>query len=445
MGKKPFINRKTAKHYQLVHRSQRDPLINDEDSSSRVFVEVPPSNLRGKVVESSEILGVGESRQKSQEQIESNVGQAALYGVYYDDTEYDYLQHLKPIGAEDVGGAVFIEAPTRKSEKEKREKKKGGDLSFVKDEKIINQKSENTKKEKKVSIVLPEEVLPSKEEISIGYLDRSYIPDDLQGFQPDLDPSLQEVLEALEDEAYVENDLGDEYFAALNADGEYQKSKRILKRNDDDHEGSDLYEDDRKSRTTGYSMSSSVMYRNDKLRLLDEQFEKVEKEYMSDDDSESDDDSVSSLQIRQDFSNILDEFIGKYEVTRHSVFRKGPADDALEENQKLSDQYEVDSIVDRNKSHKPNKDEELVTIESEQSVRKRQAWDCQSILSTYSNLENHPALIREKPSKKIEINQQTGLPIQERKSDEEKSPDNEEDINISEIEIEENEDGQIRG
>ena len=42
----------------------------------------------------------------------SRIGQAALYGIYFDDTEYNYMQHLKPIGTE--AGAVFIEAPARK-------------------------------------------------------------------------------------------------------------------------------------------------------------------------------------------------------------------------------------------------------------------------------------------------------------------------------------------
>jgi hypothetical protein len=45
MGKKPFINRKEAKHYHVVHRSQKDPLINDESASQRVLQEVVPPNL----------------------------------------------------------------------------------------------------------------------------------------------------------------------------------------------------------------------------------------------------------------------------------------------------------------------------------------------------------------------------------------------------------------
>ena len=39
-----------------------------------------------------------------------------------------------------------------------------------------------------------------------SYQDQQDIPDDLAGFQPDMDPGLREVLEALEDEAYVDDE-----------------------------------------------------------------------------------------------------------------------------------------------------------------------------------------------------------------------------------------------
>lgn len=45
MGKKPFIDRKQAKHYHVVHRSQRDPLIHDAEASDRVLKEVIPPNM----------------------------------------------------------------------------------------------------------------------------------------------------------------------------------------------------------------------------------------------------------------------------------------------------------------------------------------------------------------------------------------------------------------
>jgi protein LTV1 len=44
MGKKPFIDKKSAKHFHVVHRSQKDPLINDSEAPDRVLQEVLPIN-----------------------------------------------------------------------------------------------------------------------------------------------------------------------------------------------------------------------------------------------------------------------------------------------------------------------------------------------------------------------------------------------------------------
>lgn len=55
--------------------------------------------------------------------------------------------------------------------------------------------------------------------------------------------------------------------------------------------------------------------------------------------------------------------------------------------------------------------DELVEIEVSDNEEKK--WDCQTILSTYSNLYNHPKLIVEtssKKNKKIQINSSTGIP-----------------------------------
>ncbi|CAG8646412.1 13638_t:CDS:2 [Cetraspora pellucida] len=443
MGKKPFIDRKKAKHYQLVHRSQRDPLINDSDASSKVLVEIVPPNLRGKVYQVSDDI-TEDFQNPKQSDIESRVGQAALYGIYFDDTDYDYLQHLKSIG-EGGEGATFVEASSK-------DKKKGRQLDFIENLRESNyQESGSSKKDRKVTIVLPDEVLPSKEEIPIGLFNQSYIPNDIQGFQPDLDPSLRETLEALEDDAFIENDL-DDFFSALNAEelpedqGDYEeeeaeesnwqvefqkfrKDRNILEK------GINEEYDDVRSRTTGnYSMSSSVMHRNDKLRLLDDQFEKIEKEYMDDDGDDSDIESTSSSQVRQDFSQILDEFLDKYEINGRKIVPK--SEDTIENQLDVIRQElgqvqlnEQGSEVDEkmfNKATKTNK--EYVEVESDPFIKK-QAWDCQSILSTYSNLENHPTLIREQPRKKSNID----------------SDSESEEFSERQIEVAEDENGQIRG
>ena len=38
-----------------------------------------------------------------------NEGEAAEYGIFFDDTEYDYMQHLRTVG--EVPDAVLLEAP----------------------------------------------------------------------------------------------------------------------------------------------------------------------------------------------------------------------------------------------------------------------------------------------------------------------------------------------
>ena len=104
-----------------------------------------------------------------------------------------------------------------------------------------------------------------------------------------MDPKLRETLEALEDDAYLRNDLDDKFFAALNAeDDEFYEEEDFDDREEVGNWESEFKkfrdnvnrikenEEDKKSITTaGYSMTSSIMFRNDKLRLLDEQFEKV--------------------------------------------------------------------------------------------------------------------------------------------------------------------------
>ena len=50
--------------------------------------------------------------------IRDNEGEAAEYGVYYDDTEYDYMQHMRDLnGGNGDGQSYFVEAPAKKQGK----------------------------------------------------------------------------------------------------------------------------------------------------------------------------------------------------------------------------------------------------------------------------------------------------------------------------------------
>lgn len=163
----------------------------------------------------------------TQDEIDSKVGQAPLYGVYYDDSEYDYTQHLKPIGATD---AVFLEAPSKKKEKQPAT----GGVNFM--DESVNE--ELHRKDRKVH--LPAGVLPTDFELFTPKTPLRAIDLMEGGLQPDMDPRLREIMEALDDEEYVEDGVED-YFENLNAAGETYEPED---EDDDEYYEEEYYEED---------------------------------------------------------------------------------------------------------------------------------------------------------------------------------------------------------
>lgn len=224
------------------------------------------------------------------------------------------MQHLRPVGVQEDGvESVLIEAPsTKKSQATK--------------------KSESSKSKSGISLRdLPQEVLPSTSELPRTYESQQDIPQSISGFQPDMDPHLRQTLEALEDEAFVDDELADDFFGDLLQGGTRDSDEDVEFEFYDDgppeeeeedaeepvtwegrfaqfkvaqktapHASTSDDEDDfaseggdtisglpalsviggkrrRKgaSDASGYSMSSSSMYRNEALQTLDERFDQV--------------------------------------------------------------------------------------------------------------------------------------------------------------------------
>lgn len=168
-----------------------------------------------------------------------NVGEAALYGVYFDDTKYDYMQHLRPIGGgynaarggkdeEDDVEAVWLEAPKGQAAKGKGTTKREGDGGFTLREDAERRAAEDTKgkgKHREDGLDLPASVLPSKEERPFSYAAQLGVEPGLAGLQPDMDPHLRQVLEALDDEAFVDGDADDDFFAGVIDGGEWNEDE----------------------------------------------------------------------------------------------------------------------------------------------------------------------------------------------------------------------------
>ena len=144
--------------------------------------------------------------------VRDNEGEAANYGIYYDDSEYDYMQHMRILGASNE--AYFIEAPA----KTKKEKIRLEDALQDLDLRSESGLSLTSSVVSTAQSLFPDDMLPSEFVRRQTYQDQQDIPDAIAGFQPDMDPRLREVLEALDNEAYVDDD--EDVFDALAQDAE---------------------------------------------------------------------------------------------------------------------------------------------------------------------------------------------------------------------------------
>ncbi|KAF8079061.1 Low temperature viability protein-domain-containing protein [Lyophyllum atratum] len=459
MPPKSIFRQPGAKHFQLVHRSQRDPLIHDPDASKHVLKPVERENAK-KGKNRADLESVLPSTEVANDKL-ANVGEASVYGVYYDDTEYNYMQHLRAVGVQEDGvESVLIEAPsTSKSSKAPARKTQGIELRD-----------------------LPPDVLASKAELPRTYESQQAVPASISGFQPDMDPHLRQALEALEDDAFVNDDLEDDFFGELVGDGErdsdenlefdfdengledleaheggveredgedeeggweerfaqFKRAQKIKQAQSDDgydgSEGGDTIgtlpamsviggKKRRKgtSDASGYSMSSSSMYRNEALQTLDERFDQmIVKQYNEDDEdtplseeeNDSDEDAPELITSRADFESMMDEFLNDYEILGRKMKLKLAGESGVEKLDTIRRALGQDDRVWLGSAEDDDVNDEDIMMPLDLDDKKDR-WDCETVLTTYSNLENHPRLIRArdpKPVPKIHLDPKTGLP-----------------------------------
>ncbi|KAI9207172.1 Low temperature viability protein-domain-containing protein [Polychytrium aggregatum] len=568
MGKKKaFIDKSKAVHFQVVHRSQRDPKLADEDASKMVLKPVAPSmNVvkKGRYdpkaiandlasehgegiyydfeasdydsdeeelkfdddddygdgdydddeqddldddaehaaedddVEQDRETGVANTSEptadsepaaakksekksvkayaaptaraaKSQSKLTDGTAaseDAAMYGITFSDMgSYDYLQHLKPMGEDP--SAVYIEAKSSK----KPQKKSG--IQFVDEDAASEIASTARGSKRKVNFALPQDVLPSRYENAVGMLNtEAAVP------MIELDPIVRDAMYALDDDAYVEDDI-DDFFDLLNAeelpdevrtelekrgeldeedddyddeyedddyDGsgaeryhegdeqeassgdwfrEFQKFKKAQRNLSDDGEDGQYSDDsgtarggpsDRKTALTNFSMTSSVMFRNKHLTLLDDRFDKVMEEYSDNEIGELDEehpDVIGTVSISdQRLNDLMDEFLDSTEMVGKRRIVKIPGGAPLMDDIRkgLTDEVDirkdVERVIQEDESREDNDDDiEWLRTEKEEV---NDGWDAETILTTYSNVYNRPHLIKDG---RVKIRMKKGFPV----------------------------------
>lgn len=339
--------------FQLVHRSQQDPLVADETAPQRVLVPV-----------------VGK---ESKAEKEKRVDEQHKYGIYFDD-DYNYLQHLKDTKDNLMEWPEHVEEELQKRESQD-----------------------------KARINLPSSVFASEVEEEVGMLNKAA---PVSGPQLHLDPDLVAAMDDDFDYDDPDNQLEDNFIElaqGVASDDEFNEidEDNYVDSDFDDEDmddvgslgGSDrsFSKEETKSRFTSYSMTSSVMRRNDQLTLLDDRFEKMYAGY--------DDNEIGALDTEEIEGHVLES----------SDILLQCADEF--EKQQQREQLNKEKISDKLKEQlKKESDEESQEEVKYIEVEEKEKWDCETILSTYSNLYNHPKLIKEPPNNKIKIDKRTGIP-----------------------------------
>ncbi|OJI99016.1 hypothetical protein ASPVEDRAFT_124393 [Aspergillus versicolor CBS 583.65] len=218
--RKQWIDKKSATTYQLFHRSQHDPLIHDPQADDRVLhpVHGPPANApstasAGRAKHLSDLAS-----EFGSDTVRENEGEAANHGIYYDDSKYDYMQHMRDLGT-GGGDSYFVEAVNKDKGKGKGKSIKLEDAlaqtSLDDDDTSSNWDGRST-----MSSAYGAYSTASTYSRKPTYQDQQNVPDAIAGFQPDMDPRLREVLEALEDEEYVDEKEDDDFFGELTGEGD---------------------------------------------------------------------------------------------------------------------------------------------------------------------------------------------------------------------------------
>jgi len=366
--KKKFIDPKNehTQTFAIIHRSQKDPLAADSDAPQRLLQALP-----------------------SKDEIKKQKEEERNFGVFYDD-EYDYLQHMKSRDEIeydwDEVDKITIDAPGA------------------------------TKPGKSSTIKLPDVVFASKEQEEVGLLNKA-APH--KGPLLDWDPDIVETLDdefkhetvyTLKDEDMEEDGDGNDLDTILNeAKLEREEDSDAEEDDDDDYEDydsdealddvpsldggfSNFSDEETKSKFTTYSMSSSVIRRNDQLTLLDDKFDKFFDDY--------DEENVGGCELdelqghKSENSDIMKLMLVQHEKERE--LRRQPHDESLRK-EVVIDEADISS------------DNEKELIETEETHH-HDNFDCESILTTYSTLYNHPKLISEPSIKPIRVSGKTGIP-----------------------------------
>jgi len=142
-------------------------------------------------------------------------------------------------------------------------------------------------------------------------------------------------------------------------------------------------------------MSSSAMFRNKHLTLLDDRFERVINQYDDDNIGELDPEApnvrgnIDDNDLPEHYDKLFDEFLDSKDVLGKKVIEKFAGGVPSEQIAELREELKTKEFdILKYEEEQSNKKEKVQMIERELSKnekRERNNWDCETIISKYYN------------------------------------------------------------
>ncbi|OMO49355.1 hypothetical protein COLO4_38586 [Corchorus olitorius] len=409
MGKKKFIDKKKAATFQLFARDSSDPNYSDAPGSDRVFVRVDNNRVSFNTVFDEDNHYYGNTQYNDEEDsvfadapdddgdnddgydrvvgnpsgtdinekgaLPENVRREILELGFPDDG-YNYLTHLREI-RNTGGGSAFYPNPKFKPNQLPHDVK-AYDASRVQISNSrgeYNEKSMYTVASKTINVRMQEVVDP---EVA-ALLDDS----DLSRFGSDV--------EDLEEDFIVIGNM------AEGEDNESDKMWNLIEESEVTNEGAkDINHDSGNQEIASEEKNHTVEDKPRVRRLLDEQFDILELQEYGTDDDQYEGYIAEEEFLADKLKNVLNE--NDMDELEYDDKYRAPAD-LLHGSERPKSKEILDSAADilrrcaeYAEKYENEGDNEKVVIVEESSDESEQ-FDCESIISTYSTLDNHPGKI----------------------------------------------------
>ncbi|XP_057502849.1 uncharacterized protein LOC130786568 [Actinidia eriantha] len=418
MGKKKFIDKKKSATYQILARDTSDPNYSDSPSGDRVFVRVDNNyaysvdtffDEHNDAVSGDDRFAdapddYDEEDDDGEKQVRAPPPCAAaglpdhvrreILELGFPDDGYNYLTHLREI-KNNGGGAVYYHNSKAKLDQLPRDVKAYDasrvEISDLNDD--SNEKSIYSVASRTVGVRIQKAVDPEV----VALLDDS----DLSRFGSD-DEDLEEdfVVKANLPDELEDIDLNKKLNLVENA----EVNLKEIDQSKASHSQDNVVDFVEASEFRNHQLIAGEYHSDDKpraRRLLDEQFDMLEQqEYGTDGDNDYDNFMAEDDEHHESLAEKLNHAL-KNRTTEDLELNseyKVPAD-LLHNKEKPENAEMVDSAAEiirkcmeyAEKYENEDPDEDFMVVE--ESSDESEVWDCETIVSTYSNLDNHPGKI----------------------------------------------------